>query len=50
MMLYVKKIKFTKSDIYIIAGRDFSVKQFVYSLKGAVLPGCQLAIRHLSVL
>ena len=31
-----KKIKFTKSDIYIIAGRDFSVKQFVYSLKGAV--------------
>ena len=45
-----KKIKFTKSDIYIIAGRDFSVKQFVYSLKGAVLPGCQLAIRHLSVL
>ena len=35
-MLYVKKIKFTKSDIYIIAGRDFSVKQFVYSLKGAV--------------
>ena len=31
-----KKNKFTKSDIYIIAGRDFSVKQFVYSLKGAV--------------
>ena len=31
-----KNCKFTKSDIYIIAGRDFSVKQFVYSLKGAV--------------